>query len=83
MGINNTIFTIESSSVKTMSKRILLSVTEQGELVLRLLCKETTAGKLACAAGISEPTLYQWLDAFLKRRFSNLDGCQETDSERQ
>ena len=30
-----------------MSKRIVLSATERGELVLRLLRKEATAGQLA------------------------------------
>ena len=63
-----------------MSKRIVLSATERRELVLRLLRKEATAGELAREAGISEPTLYQWRDAFLKGGFSNLDGRQGTDS---
>lgn len=65
-----------------MSKRIVLSATERGELVLRLLRKEATAGQLAREAGISEPTLYQWRDTFLKGGFSHLDGRQGTDSER-
>ena len=52
-----------------MSKRILMSTTERGELVLRLLCKEATAVQLAREAGISEPTLYQWRDAFCKEVF--------------
>ena len=63
-------------------KRIVLSATERGELVLRLLRKEATAGELAREAEISEPTLYLWRDAFLKGGFSNLDGRQGTDSER-
>lgn len=65
-----------------MSKRIVLSATERGELVLRLLRREATAGQLAREAGISEPTLYQWRDAFLKGGFSGLDGRQGTDAER-
>jgi len=64
-----------------MSKRIVLSATERGELVLRLLRKEATAGELAREAGISEPTLYQWRDAFLKAGFSGLDGRKSSDSE--
>ena len=64
-----------------MSKRILLSAAERGELVLRLLRKEATAGQLAREAGISVPTLYQWRDAFLKGGFSNLEGRQGTDTE--
>ena len=51
-----------------MSKRILLSATERGGLVLRLLRKEATEGELAREIGISEPTLYQWRDAFFERR---------------
>ena len=66
-----------------MSKRIVLSAAERGELVLRLLRKEATAGQLAREAGISEPTLYQRRDAFLKGGFSNLEGRQGTDTERQ
>ena len=57
-----------------MSKRMVLSATERGELVLRLLRKEATAGELAREAGSSEPTWYQWRDAFLKGGFSHLDG---------
>ncbi|MXZ55868.1 MAG: helix-turn-helix domain-containing protein [Gammaproteobacteria bacterium] len=64
-----------------MSKRIVLSATERGELVLRLLRKEATAGELAREAGISEPTLYQWRDTFLKAGFSGLDGRKSSDSE--
>ena len=40
-----------------MSKRIVMTATELGELVLRLLRKEATAGQLAREAGISEPSL--------------------------
>ena len=56
-----------------MSKRIVLIATERGELVLRLLRKEAAAGELSCEAGNSAPKLYQWRDAFLKDKFSNLD----------
>ena len=65
-----------------MSKRIVMSATARGELVLRLLRKEATAGQLAREAGISEPTLYQWREAFLKGGFSSLDGRQDTDPDR-
>ena len=40
-----------------MSKRIVLSTTERGELVLRLLRKEAAAGELAREAGISYPVI--------------------------
>ena len=42
-----------------MSKRIVMMAMERGELVLRLLRKETTAVQLAHEMGIYEPTLYQ------------------------
>ena len=64
-----------------MSKRIVLSATEQGELVLRLLRKEATARQLAREAGISERKLYQWRDAVLKVGFSGLEVRKFSDSE--
>ena len=64
-----------------MSKRILMTATERGELVLRLLRKEATAVQLAHEAGISEPALYQWRDAFLQGGFSGLEDRRDTDPE--
>ena len=66
-----------------MSKRIVLSVRERDELLLRLLRKETTVGQLASETGISDPTECNWRDAFLKGGCSKLKGRQGTDSERQ
>ena len=57
-----------------MSKRIQMSAEERGELVLRLLRKEATAVELAQEASISEPTLYQWRDAFLRAGYAGLNG---------
>ena len=65
-----------------MSKRIQMSAEERGELVLRLLRKEATAVELAQEASISEPTLYQWRDAFLRAGFAGLNGRSDRDSER-
>ena len=65
-----------------MSKRILMSAAERGELVLKLLRKEATAVQLARETGISEPTLYQWRDAFLQGGFSGLEDRRGTDPER-
>ena len=56
-----------------MSKQFVMIATERGELVLRLLHREATTGQLAREAGISEPTLYQRREAFLKGGFSSLD----------
>ena len=58
-----------------------MTATERGELVLRLFRKEATSVQLAREAGISERTLYQWWEAFLKGGFSSLDGHQGTDLE--
>lgn len=66
-----------------MSKRITMSATERGELVLRLLRKEAKAVQLARDAGISEPTLYQWHDAFLQGGLSGLESRQDVDPELQ
>ena len=65
-----------------MSKRIVMTATERGELVLRLLRKEATAVQLAREAGISEPSLYQWREAFLQRGFSGLEDRRGADPER-
>lgn len=64
-----------------MSKRIVLSATERGELVLRLLREEATAEQLAREVGISETILNQWRDDFLKAGLSSLDSRKRTDSE--
>ena len=65
-----------------MKKRISLTSEERGELVLRLLRKEATASELAREASISEPTLYQWRDAFLRAGFAGLNGRSDQDAER-
>lgn len=49
---------------------------------MKLLRKEATAVQLAREAGISEPTLNQWRDAFLQGGFSGLEGSQDTNLER-
>ena len=65
-----------------MSKRMVRSATERGELVLRRLRKEATAGALAREAGISEPPWSPWREALLKGGCSHWDGRQGTASER-
>ena len=65
-----------------MSKRIVMTATERGELVLKLLRKEATAVQLAREAGISEPTSYQWREAFLQGGFSGLEDRRGTGPER-
>ena len=65
-----------------MTKRIAMSAEERGELVLRLLRKEATASELSREAMISEPTLYQWRDAFLPAGLAGLNGRSGQDPER-
>ena len=65
-----------------MTKRIAMSAEERGELVLRLLRKEATASELSREASISELTLYQWRDAFLRAGFAGLNGGSDQDAER-
>ena len=63
-----------------MAKRISMTEQERGELVLRLLRNEVTAGELACEHSISEPTLYQWRNAFRDAGFASLaDGRRRND----
>ena len=63
-------------------QKIALNTEERGELVLRLLRHEATASELAREASISEPTLYQWRDAFLRAGFAGLDMRQGADAEK-
>lgn len=65
-----------------MARRIGLTTEQRGELVLRLLRKEATAGELAREVPASEATVYQWRDAFLKAGLAGLNGGGERDRER-
>ena len=64
-----------------MPKRVALTAEQRGELVLRLLRKEAKASDLAREASISEPTLYQWRDAFLRAGFAGLNGRSASNQE--
>ena len=65
-----------------MSKRVALTSAARGELVLRLLRREATAAELAREASISEPTLYQWRDTFLRAGYAGLNGRSGEDAEK-
>lgn len=65
-----------------MARQIPLNARQRGELALRLLLKEATAGELAREASVSEPTLYQWRDAFLRGGFANMGGGGEDGEKR-
>ena len=61
-----------------MSQRILMTVTEWEELVLKLLRKEAMVVQLVREAGISD----QWRDALLQGRILGLEDRRGTDQER-
>jgi transposase-like protein len=48
-----------------MGRKSELSAETRVELVLALLRKEEPAAQIARHAGVSEPTLYRWLDEFI------------------
>ena len=49
-----------------MPTRAKVTEEQRGEAALRLIRKEENASTIARELGVSEPTIYQWRDRFLK-----------------
>lgn len=64
-----------------MAKRIELSAEERGNVVLRMLRKDSKASDLARELSISEPTLYKWRETFLKAGVASLERRGARDEE--